>query len=70
MEWQVNDSLAEVLRNVPSISITNAGQAGIKRIRIRGEDSYRIAILIDDQETTDLRGEGAPPSLDPAPVDC
>ena len=69
MAWQVNESLAEVLLNVPSISITNAGQAGMKRIRILGEDSYRIAILIDDQETTDLHGEGAPLSLNPAPVE-
>ncbi len=69
MAWQVNESLAEVLRNVPGISITDAGQAGMKRIRIRGEDSYRIAILIDGQEITDHRGEGVPLTLDPALVE-
>ena len=69
MKWKAAESLAEVLRDVPGLNVTDAGQAGMKRIRIRGEDSYRVAVLIDGQEITDHRGEGVPLTLDPALVE-
>ncbi len=68
MKWNVTESLAEVLRSVPGVLVTDAGQAGMKRIRIRGEDSYRVAVLVDGQEITDHRGEGVPLTLDPSLV--
>lgn len=68
MKWNITESLAEVLRDVPGLTITDAGQAGMKRIRIRGEDSYRVAVLVDGQEVTDHRGEGVPLTLDPSIV--
>lgn len=64
MRWNLSESLADVLRNVPGVLVTDAGQAGMKRIRIRGEDSYRVAVLVDGQEITDHRGEGIPLTLD------
>ena len=54
------ESLAEALRDVPGIEITDSGQAGLKRIRIRGEESRRVGILIDGQEFADEREVGTP----------
>jgi len=59
------DGAAELLRDIPGIQISDAGQAGTKRLRIRGEESRRIAILVDNQEITDHREVGVPITLDP-----
>lgn len=69
MKTNVSDSLAVVLRDIPGLNVTDAGQAGMKRVRIRGESSYRVAILVDGQEITDHRGEGVPLTLDPSVVE-
>ncbi len=69
MRWHTSESLAEALRDIPGVTIIDAGQAGMKRIRIRGEESYRVAVLVDGQEITDHRGEGVPLTLDPALVE-
>ena len=37
-------SLADLLRDVPGIEITDAATAGMKRIKIRGESSRRVAV--------------------------
>lgn len=63
------DSLADLLRDVPGLEITDAATAGMKRIKIRGEASRRVAILIDGQEVTDHSSYGAPLLLDPAMVE-
>ncbi|SHF72390.1 hemoglobin/transferrin/lactoferrin receptor protein [Microbulbifer donghaiensis] len=57
-------SVAELLKDVPGVNIIDSGQAGMQRIRLRGEDSSRIAILVDGQQITDHRGEGVPLTLD------
>lgn len=69
IQWNADESLAELLRDVPGLTITDAGQAGMKRLRIRGEESYRVAVLVDGQEITDHRGEGVPLTLDPTLVE-
>ena len=46
-------SLAELMRDLPGVQVTDSGQPGLGRIRIRGEESYRVAVLIDGQEITD-----------------
>lgn len=69
MSRVVSESLADVLRDLPGVNVTDSGQAGMKRIRIRGEASYRIAMLIDGQEVTDHRGEGVPLLLHPSMVE-
>ena len=63
------DSLAELLRDVPGLEIADAATAGMKRIKIRGEASRRVAILIDGQEVTDHSTYGAPLLLDTAMVE-
>ncbi|SEA41685.1 TonB-dependent receptor plug domain-containing protein [Microbulbifer marinus] len=57
-------SVAELLKDVPGVSIIDSGQAGMQRIRLRGEDSSRVAVLVDGQQITDHRGEGVPLTLD------
>ena len=61
--------LADVMRDVPGVQVTDAGQPGLKRIRIRGEESRRTAILIDGQEITDHWEVGTPLSLHPSMVE-
>ncbi len=63
------DSVAEVVRDVPGVEITDAGEAGHKRIRIRGEDSRRVAILIDGQEFADQREVGTPLLIAPEMIE-
>ena len=42
------NSLADVLRNKPSISVTNSGGAGQQTtLRIRGEEGFRTLVLLD-----------------------
>jgi hemoglobin/transferrin/lactoferrin receptor protein len=61
--------LADVMRDMPGVQIADSGQPGLKRIRIRGEESRRTAILIDGQEITDHWEVGTPLSLHPAMVE-
>ncbi len=60
---------AELLRDIPGVQLSDRGQPGLMRIRIRGEESRRTAILIDGQEVTDHREVGAPLTLDPSMIE-
>jgi hemoglobin/transferrin/lactoferrin receptor protein len=62
-------SLAEVLRDIPGVQVTDSGQPGLGRIRIRGEESRRTAVLINGQEVTDHYEVGTPLTLNPAMVE-
>ena len=62
-------ALADVMRDVPGVQVTDSGQAGLKRIRIRGEESRRSAILINSMEVTDHYEVGTPLTLHPSMVD-
>ena len=47
-------SLIDVLRTLPSISVTNTGGAGqVSNLRIRGEEGYRTLTLIDGIKISD-----------------
>lgn len=63
------DSIAEMLRDVPGVEVTDESVAGMKRLRIRGESSRRITILVDGQEITDHSTYGTPLLVDPATVE-
>tara|TARA_R110001599_G_scaffold251717_4_gene451809 strand:+ start:22315 stop:24402 length:2088 start_codon:yes stop_codon:yes gene_type:complete len=58
-------SVADYLRDVPGLQVSDSGQAGLKRIRIRGEDSRRSAILVDSQELADHSEVGTPLTIHP-----
>ena len=62
-------SLAEMMRDVPGVQVTDSGQPGLGRIRIRGEESRRTAILVNSQEITDHYEVGTPLTLHPAMVE-
>lgn len=61
--------LADAMRNLPGLQVTDSGQPGLKRVRIRGEDARRTAILLDGQEITDHWEYGTPLSLNPQLVE-
>lgn len=63
------DSIAELLRDVPGVEIADESVAGMKRLRIRGESSRRVTILVDGQEITDHSTYGTPLLVDPATVE-
>ncbi len=63
------DSIAELLRDVPGVSAVDTAVAGMKRVRIRGEQSNRVVILVDGQEMTDHSSFGAPFLIDPSNVE-
>ncbi len=60
IERSAADGVAEVLRDIPGIDVTDSGQAGLKRIRLRGEEARRVRIMIDGQEFSDQREVGTP----------
>ncbi len=63
------DSIAELLRDVPGVSVVDSAVAGMQRIRIRGEQSNRVVILVDGQELTDHSSFGSPLLVDPANIE-
>jgi hemoglobin/transferrin/lactoferrin receptor protein len=62
-------SIADVLRDVPGVTVDESSLAGLKRLRIRGEEARRGAVLIDGQEITDHTSYGAPILVDPAMIE-
>lgn len=59
------NGVADFLRDVPGLQVSDSGQAGLKRIRIRGEASRRSAILVDSHELSDHSEVGAPLTIHP-----
>lgn len=69
LERRAPESIAEMLRDVPGVEVVDASAPGMKRIRIRGESSHRVTILVDGQEITDHSTYGTPILVDPANVE-
>lgn len=59
-------SVASVLSDVPGIRVD---EQGIERIRIRGESSQRVAILIDGQRVSDHTTYGTPILISPTEIE-
>lgn len=59
-------SVARILGEVPGIRVT---ESGIERIRIRGESSQRVAILIDGQRVSDHTTYGTPILISPTEIE-
>lgn len=58
-------SLIDVLRTLPSISVTNTGGAGqVSNLRIRGEEGYRTLTLIDGIKISDPSVTQVQPQLE------
>lgn len=52
LDKTTHNSMAEMLKDIPGVELTDNGLAGRRLIRIRGEASSRVLILIDGQEVT------------------
>lgn len=52
LQSSTHNTLADELRDIPGVEVTDNALAGRKQIRIRGEASSRVLILIDGQEVT------------------
>ena len=59
-------SVATILSEIPGVTITESGD---QRIKIRGESSRRVAIMIDGQKLTDHTGYGTPILIDPFAIE-
>lgn len=59
-------SVANLLKGVPGIRVT---ESGIERIKIRGESSQRVAIMIDGQKITDHTNYGTPILISPTEIE-
>ncbi|WP_173983275.1 TonB-dependent siderophore receptor [Magnetospirillum sp. SS-4] len=62
-------NIADVLRDVPGLTVDESSLPGMKRIKIRGEEARRGAVLIDGQEITDHTSYGSPILVDPALIE-
>ncbi|KRE11290.1 hypothetical protein ASE63_20245 [Bosea sp. Root381] len=69
IERRAPESIAELLRDVPGVQVADESVAGMKRVRIRGESSRRVTILVDGQEITDHSTYGTPLLVDPAGIE-
>jgi len=69
IERRSPDSVAEMLRDVPGVEVADDSVAGMKRLRIRGESSRRVTILVDGQEITDHSTYGTPLLVDPSVIE-
>ncbi len=68
LAFEPADQVANLLRDLPGVYVSDAGQAGQQRLRIRGEEARRMAMLIDGQEFGDHREVGVPLLIDPAEI--
>ncbi len=65
LERMAAPTLAELMRDLPGVQVSDGGQPGLARIRLRGEESRRTAILINGQAVTDHYEVGTPLTLPP-----
>ena len=59
-------SVGDLLSDLPGVCVE---EQGMKRIRIRGESSGRVAILLEGQKLTDQNGYGQPVLIDPGSIE-
>jgi hemoglobin/transferrin/lactoferrin receptor protein len=52
LETSTSTAIADDLQDIPGVEVTDNALAGRRQIRIRGEASSRVLILIDGQEVT------------------
>lgn len=69
IERQPGESVAELLRDLPGVVIIDTSAPGMKRIRIRGESSRRVTIMVDGQELTDHSTGGTPLLVDTSNIE-
>ncbi len=63
---RIPSSVAKILSDVPGIRVS---ESGIERIRIRGESSQRVAIMLDGQRLSDHTNYGTPILIAPTEIE-
>lgn len=62
--------IADTLRDIPGVLVTDGAMAGAKRIQIRGESGSRVLILIDGQKISEQKSmDGSIYMIDPGIVE-
>ncbi len=65
-----NNSIADMVKDIPGVEISDNSLAGSKRLMIRGESGGRVITLIDGQKINEQKSmDGAPLLVDPATVE-
>lgn len=65
IELRGYETLADLLRTLPSISVSNAGGPGkVTTLRIRGEDAFRTMLIVDGVKTVDPSATQVAPAFD------
>ena len=63
-------NIGELLQDVPGVEINPDGGQGMKRVNIRGENSFRTVIMIDGNRVSEHKSmSGAPMLIDPSQVE-
>ncbi|PID78325.1 MAG: hypothetical protein CSA18_02020 [Deltaproteobacteria bacterium] len=59
-------SIADLLKDIPGVEVSDQSLAGAKRINIRAESGARVLIMIDGQKISEQKSmDGAPLLIDP-----
>lgn len=66
---QPSASLAEALRDIPGVTLSDASTPGLKRLSLRGEKARRVLIKINGQPLADHSNYGTPLLIDLAMVE-
>ncbi len=65
-----NNSIADMVQDVPGVEVFDNSIAGSKRLMIRGENGGRVTVLVDGQKINEQKSmDGAPLLIDPATVE-
>ena len=63
-------TVGDLLKDVPGVRINNDGGQGMKRIKVRGEDTFRTLVMIDGQKIAEHKSmSGSPMLIDPAMIE-
>ena len=63
-------TLADLLQDIPGVQVTSSGSQGLKRIKIRGEDTFRTLVMIDGQKLSEQKSmDGTAILIDPANIE-
>ena len=63
-------TVADLLQDIPGVQITSSGSQGLKRIKIRGEDTFRTLVMIDGQKLSEQKSmDGTAILIDPANIE-
>ena len=63
-------TIGDLLNMVPGVRVNPDGGQGMKRVKIRGEDSFRTLVMIDGQKISEQKSmSGSPMLIDPTMIE-